>query len=149
MEFAEIFRNKKVLLRERKRFTACHVASARYAALSNGEGVPHPVLVVGGTLPTTTMQTWSGGVPPTIQTWSWGSPGTPLPPSRPGMGYPPPRPEMGNPLPPTHRPGMRYPPPPQKCRQTENITFPHPSDAGGKNDFCILTSYLLCKRLAC
>ena len=28
--------------------------------------------------------------------------------------------------------GVR-PPPPRKCEQTENITFPHPSDAGGKN----------------
>ena len=34
--------NKKVLLRERKRHTARHVASARYASLS-------------------TIQTWSGG----------------------------------------------------------------------------------------
>ena len=37
--------NKKVLLRERKRHNARRVASARYAALSNGGGgVPHPVL---------------------------------------------------------------------------------------------------------
>ena len=28
---------------------------------------------------------------------------------------------------------MGYPPPfPRKCEQTENITFPHPSDADGK-----------------
>ena len=32
---------KKVLLRERKRHTARRVASARYAALCNGGGVPH------------------------------------------------------------------------------------------------------------
>ena len=39
--------NKKVLLRERKRHTARHVASARYAAVSNGWGVPHPDLIGG------------------------------------------------------------------------------------------------------
>ena len=38
---------KKVLLRERKRHTARRVASARYAALSRGGGVPYPR--VGGT----------------------------------------------------------------------------------------------------
>ena len=27
----------------------------------------------------------------------------------------------------------RVPPPPRKCGQTETITFPHPSDKGGKN----------------
>ena len=27
----------------------------------------------------------------------------------------------------------RPPPPPRKCGQSENITFRHPSDAGGKN----------------
>ena len=86
-------------------------------------------------------------VPPTIQTWLGGYPGY-LPPPRPGMGYPLPsrpgrdtptqnwdgvlpRPGMGYP-PPTHRPGTGYPPP-HKCGQTENITFPHPSDEGGKN----------------
>ena len=56
---------QKVLLHERKRHTACRVASARYAA---------PV------------QTWDG--------------------------------VLTN---------------PRKCEQTENITFPHPSDAGGNN----------------
>ena len=44
--------NKKVLLRKRKRHTARRVASARYAALSNGGGgVPHPVLDRGITHP--------------------------------------------------------------------------------------------------
>ena len=38
---AKININKKVLLRERKRHTARRVASARYAALCNGGGVPH------------------------------------------------------------------------------------------------------------
>ena len=56
--------------------------------------------------------------------------------SRPGIGYPQPRPEMRYPPPrpwmgyPPHRPGTGYPP--RKCEQTKNITFPHPSDAGGK-----------------
>ena len=44
-------RNKKVLLRERKRHTARCVASARYAALSNGEGVT-PASYGGGGTPT-------------------------------------------------------------------------------------------------
>ena len=74
-------RNKKVLLRERKRHTARCVASARYAALSNGGGggVPHPVMMgvvphpvmVGGTPGSPPIQTWDGvplqtcdGVPP-------------------------------------------------------------------------------------
>ena len=64
--------NKKVLLRERKRQTAHHVASARYAALSNG----------------------GGGYP--IQSW-WGVPQVP-PPSRPGLGEggtPTPCPDLG------------------------------------------------------
>ena len=57
-----------------------------------------------------------GGYP--IQTWD----GVPLP--IPGTGYPPPRPGMGYPHPDL---------PSRKCEQTENITFPHPSDAGGNN----------------
>ena len=62
--------NKKVLLRECKRHTACHIASALYAALSDG-GVPHSVLVVGGN-PPPSRPGW--GVPPTIQTWPGGYP---------------------------------------------------------------------------
>ena len=57
--FVEYNYNKKVLLHERRRHTACHVASVCYTALS-----PHPV-------PT---WTWDGVPPP--------SPGL-------GMGYPP------------------------------------------------------------
>ena len=34
----QVFRNKKVLLRERKRHTARRIASARYSALSPGGG---------------------------------------------------------------------------------------------------------------
>ena len=61
------------------------VASARYAALSNGGGggggLPYPVLG------------WDG-VPPPHPDLGWGTPPSPL--SRPGMGYPPPfRPGMG------------------------------------------------------
>ena len=106
-----------------------HVASACYAALSNGWGggeVRHPVLVGGGTWGTPTIQTWLGVLPriplPSIQTWwgggysryplpsrpGWGVPRVPLPPSRPEMGYPLPRPEMGYP---PLRPGMGYPRP--------------------------------------
>ena len=83
-------------------------------------------------------------------------PGMGYPHLRPGMRYPPPsRPGMGYP----HlRPGMRYPPPsrpgqgtPPSSRpgwdtppvevwtetQSENITFPHPLDAGGKKKLSI------------
>ena len=85
--------NKKVLLRECKRHTACHVACTRCAALSNpdlvwggtqsqvlGEGYPVPGWGGGDTL----SQVWGGTL---------GTPhldlglGTPLP--GPGMGYPP------------------------------------------------------------
>ena len=83
-------RNKKVLLPERKRHTARHVASTRYAALSN------PDLVRGG-YPgyPSTIQTWSGGYPgypPTIQTWLGGTP------SRPGQGGTQSRPGQGGTL---------------------------------------------------
>ena len=50
-------------------------------------------------------------------------------PSSPGWGH-----TLGYP-PPQSRPGMGHPPPPVKVwtdTQSENITFPHPSDAGGK-----------------
>ena len=63
--------NKKVLLRERKRHTAHHVASARYAALSPDEG--------GGTLD-------GGGVYP-IPGLDWGGEGYPVQ-SWMGVSYP-------------------------------------------------------------
>ena len=65
--------NKKVLLRERKKHTARRVASARYAALSNG-GYP--------------IQSWlgEGGTP-----FSPGKGGTPSSPGR----YPLPPPDLG------------------------------------------------------
>ena len=103
-----IFLNKKVFLRERKRHTARRVASARYAG---GQGVPHPVMVWGGTHPVM----WDG-VPPHHPDLGWGTP----PPSRRGMGYPPPsdvgwgippQSDLGWDTPPTIRPGMGYSPP--------------------------------------
>ena len=95
------FTNKKVLLRERKRHTAGRVASARYAALSNGWGVTHPDLGQ-GTHPDlgwgTPTQTWDR-VPPHPDL-GWGTPRTQtwdgVPPTQTWDGYPlPPRPEMG------------------------------------------------------
>ena len=89
-----------------------------------GRGIPHPGWITPPPRPGTgycPTQTWDGvphlgwGTPPT-QTWD---------------GVPPPRPRMGYPSP--LRPEMGYPPHPRKCGQTETITFPHPSDAGGNN----------------
>ena len=122
--------NKKVLLRERKRHTACHVASTRCAALSNpdlvwggtqsqvlGEGYPIPGQGEGIPCP---RSGGDSGYPPhldlgwgTPPTWTWdGVPphldlgwGTPLP--GPGMGYSPCLDlRWGTPLP---RPEMGYP----------------------------------------
>ena len=77
-------------------------------------GYPHhPDLVWGVPWVLPTIQTWDG-VPPHPDL-RWGTP-----PPRPGMGYPPPT-DLGRGI------------PPNKWGQTENITFPHPSDAGGKN----------------
>ena len=92
------------------RHTSRRVASARYAALSNGEGVPHPVLDRGmGGYP---IQSWPGGYPihscwgrypriPPIQTWD-GYPlcpdlewDTPLPHSDLGWSTPHPHPDLG------------------------------------------------------
>ena len=64
--------NKKILLRERKRHTARHVASAHYADLLGGYSV----------------QSWTGGTPSFLMgvpPISWMG----FLPSRPGMGYPP------------------------------------------------------------
>ena len=114
------WKNKKVLLRERKTHTARRVASARYAGrgdtpsshgwgvpptIQTWDGVPPPTIQTwDGVLPPPTIQTWDGVPPPTIQTWDGV---LPHPPSRPGMGYPFPL------------------PPPLKVEQThtcENIT---------------------------
>ena len=146
-------RNKKVLLRERKRHTARCVASTRCAALSGGGGESGSrsrggtrSQVQGGTQ----SQVW-GGTQSQVQ-GGYPIPGLGGTPSRPGQGdtpgTPPPRPGMGyspyldlgwvppyldlgwgTPLP---RPRMGYPP--RKCGQTENITSRHPSDAGGNDD---------------
>ena len=97
-------------------------------------GTPHPDLSGGTPHPGTGYTPKPGIEYPITQT------SDKVPPTdRPGMRYPPPpRPGMG--YLPTHRPGMGYPPPtdmgqgippPCKCGQTENITFPHPSDVGG------------------
>ena len=110
---------KKVLLRERKRHTARRVASARYVALSNG----------GGDTPSSPGR---GGTPPTIQTWPGGYP--PHHPDLAGGGNPPPCPDLG----------WGTPPPVQVWTdtQSQNIIFPHPSDAGGKRK-CIENSAFL------
>ena len=108
-----------------------------------GGEVPHPVLD-GGTQSNLgwwgyPIQSWTGGYPhPDL---GWGTPISRMgyPPSRPGMGYSPVQTWDGvTPLPiqtwdqvPPSRPWMGYPS--CKCEQTENITFPHPSDASGNN----------------
>ena len=61
--FAQFLPNKKVLLRERKRHTAYHVASVCSAVLSWSGRVPHPDLTGGMSHPDL-----SGGTP------SWGPP---------------------------------------------------------------------------
>ena len=81
--------NKKVLMRERKRHTARHVASARYATLSNGWGRGGTPSSPGGRYPHH-PDLVGGGVPPNHPDLGWGTP-----PPRPEMGYPLPRPEMG------------------------------------------------------
>ena len=85
-----------------------------------GGGRPHPVMVGGGTPGTPHVQTWLGYPPP--------------PPSRPGWvtHHPPSRPGWGT-HPPPSRPGWGTPTPVEVWtdKQTENSTFPHPSDAGG------------------
>ena len=111
--------NKKVLLRERKRHTARRVASASYAALSNGAGgVPHPVLAG-------TLQPSRPG--------QGGTQGTPHPDL--SLCTPLPHPDLGWGTPPVQTCDGVPPPPPVEVwadTQSENITFPHPSDAGGK-----------------
>ena len=83
--------NKKVLLRSKCSLCWWGLGGGRGGV---GGGVPHPVMVGGGT-----PYSHGGGYPPTIQTWPGGYPRYLPPPSRPGMGYPP-----------SSRPGMGYPP---------------------------------------
>ena len=99
----------------------------------------YPLLDLGWGTP---LQIWDGvpphprldGVPP-VQTWDEVPPHQRLdgyPPSRPGMGYLPSRDKMGYPPPVQTWDGV---PPSHRCEQTENITFPHPLDAGGNDHF--------------
>ena len=99
------------------------------------------------------------GVPPSsktgwgypIQDWDWVPPsaGGDTPPSGPGMGYPL---SAGwgtswtwDGVPFLSGPETGYPPTPsRKGGQTENITFPHPSDAGG-NEWMLLILLMIDK----
>ena len=99
-------KNKKVLLRERKRHTARCVASTRYAALSN------PDLVIGGGTPFR-----PGG----------GYPGYP-PPSRPGRGVPHPDLVRGYPIQTWSGEGvLRVAPTPSRPGQGDTSGIPLPS----------------------
>ena len=103
------------------------------------DGVPPSQIWTGGVVP---IQSWMGVAPISRMGYpcpdlGWGTThldlgwGTPL--SRPGMGYHPTWTWDG--VPPSC-PDLRWgTPSPRKCEQTENITFPHPSDAGSNNDF--------------
>ena len=54
----------------------------------------------------------------------------------PPPSWPPPGPDLPQLTPLKLTPPGTWPPladPPPRCEQTENVTFPHPSDAGGKN----------------
>ena len=98
--------NKKVILRECKRHTACRVASTHYAVLDE---VP-----LGPDLE---------GVPP-AQVWMGGTPSG-------RMGVPPSGPDGGT----SSHWWMGYPPVEVWTdTQTVNSTFPHPSDAGGNKE---------------
>ena len=83
----EIYKqNKKVLLRERKRHTARCVASARYAALSNGGGGGTPFSPGGGGYPRYPWPGLDGGGGTLDTPYHLDLVGVP---PRPGMGYPP------------------------------------------------------------
>ena len=82
-------------------------------------GVPHP---------------WMGGYP--IPGW-----GLPIP-SHPWMGGTPSLAKGGTPY-----LDRMYPPPVCTYKQTENITFPHPSDAGGNDTNCNCTIEVHCRKL--
>ena len=102
-----------------------------------GWGTPHLDLGC-GTLPPHQQN----GIPPCLDL-GWGTPiqtWDGVPPT-PGMGYPhvwtwdgvPPPTQTWDEVPPTQSWDRVPLPPPHKCEQTETITFPHPSDAGGEN----------------
>ena len=127
-------RNKKVLLRERKRHTDRGISSTPSVVLYWGgggggglplPGVPHPCWgyltlgtppsdLAGGGYPTSDSphQTWLGGVPHPC----WGGGGYPT------SGTPPAGPGWGTPL---AGPGRGTPPPVDRQTDTyQNITFP-------------------------
>ena len=98
--------NKKVLLRERKRHTARRVASARYAALSRGEGtLPHPR--VGGY----PIPGWRGYPSHVLIVGEYPIPGWGV--SWPGLdvGGTTHHPDLAGGYPPSSRPGCSTPPP--------------------------------------
>ena len=74
-----------------------------YPGVPPGPGMGYPPVQTWDGVPP--VQTWDGVLP--TQTWDR------VPPPRPGIGYPP----------------FKV----WTDKQTENSTFPHPSDAGGKN----------------
>ena len=147
--FREKWPNKKVLLRERKRHAARHVASARSAVLSwpgggvpqswtggypiltwrgvhhpdlAGRGYPSPVMAVGGGGGTTVLSWLWSGTP--VLTWPVGYP---LPA---GLGYPP---ERTWDQCPGKEAGTGVPPGVWTDRHLWKQYLPHPSDAGGYN----------------
>ena len=122
-------KNKKVLLRGRKRHTARHVTSACYAGgmypIQSWWGVSHPVMVGGYPQPPSRPGWEVPQVPPpplsrpgqggtlgtTIQTWPGGVPQ--VPPHHPDLEWgTPPHHQTWDGVPPLHtiRPGMGYPP---------------------------------------
>ena len=139
-----IYQYKKVLLRERKRYTARRIASACYAALSPDQGgYPNQLMGRGYSI-----QSWTGGTPfspgqggyPT-QSWTGGYPSVTSPIKKDevsSMGYPSVQTWDG--VPPWSR-RMGHPPhqldgvpPPSKVEQTdtcENITSSRTTYAGG------------------
>ena len=135
--------NKKVLLHERKRHTACRMAIAISCYSGGGPLTKNfffqsehvssqiwcqkffPLLRPGPPLPP--IQGWMS-LPENL------IPGIPLPPVQGWISLPknlrlgtppPPCPRLDQPT----RKSVTWDPP-QKCEQTETITFPHPSDGG-------------------
>ena len=109
----QFIRNKKVLLRERRRHNTRHVAKKNPVL---ARGVPHPVLAGGWYPRVPPIQTWNG-VPHLLVSWMG------YPPPGPGMGYRPVQIWYGVPLPhldldwgtphPDQGPGIGYRPQPE------------------------------------
>ena len=161
----DILLNKKVLLRERKRHTARHVASTPSVVLTGVNPIPgpdpdggtpslgvplsrsrwgYPHLDLAGVDGGVPHPWWRRGYPPSglnqgtpLSTFRWGYPIT-------GQVLPPPHLDMAR-VPPSGR-GRGTPhldlagvaPSPRNGGQTENITSRHPSDAGGNYSDCHL-----------